>query len=319
MYKCKISVILPVYNSANYLRRCVDSILAQSFEDFELILVNDGSTDKSGEICEEYALKDSRVCVFHKENGGVSSARNLGLDYVNGEVCVFVDSDDYIDKTYLEVLYSNGLYDLVVCGYMAEGRENYFYRPYPNEEYTCIKDLLNKNRRFSNPICRGYKSSIIKKNNIRFDENLHLYEDLIFNLDYCQYVSSAKTYSDCLYHYISTPNSLSSRTYSWSYLESIVNHIDNKISSLEKRHNWDGSEMLSSYVWDLIRRYMTFLQVNKPITTIARELCVIRSNLVVLKMLNNSSEYKSIFRKFFDFLMCGELYLLAALVLKIEI
>lgn len=106
-----------------------------------------------------------------------------------------------------------------------------------------------------------------------------------------------------------------------SYKGLLKNLLDasDKISSLERRHNWDGSEMLSSYVWDLIRRYMTFLQVNKPITTIARELCVIRSNLVVLKMLNNSSEYKSIFRKFFDFLMCGELYLLAALVLKIEI
>ena len=81
----KISVIVPVYKAEAYLHRCVDSILAQTFQDFEVLLVNDGSPDKSGEICDEYARKDKRVRVFHKENGGVSSARNMGLDNARGE------------------------------------------------------------------------------------------------------------------------------------------------------------------------------------------------------------------------------------------
>ena len=98
----KISVIIPVYNAESTLRRCVDSVLAQTFTDFECLLINDGSKDKSGEICDEYARKDSRVRVFHKENGGVSSARNVGLDNARCEWITFVDSDDYFQQGFLE-------------------------------------------------------------------------------------------------------------------------------------------------------------------------------------------------------------------------
>ena len=94
----KISVIIPVYNAESTLRRCVDSVLAQTFTDFECLLINDGSKDKSGEICDEYAIRDSRVRVFHKENGGVSSARNVGLDNATGEWIAFVDSDDWVGR-----------------------------------------------------------------------------------------------------------------------------------------------------------------------------------------------------------------------------
>ena len=103
----KISVIVPVYNTEKYLHRCIDSILAQTFTDFELLLIDDGSKDNSGAICDEYAAKDSRVRVFHKENGGVSSARNLGLDNVRGEWVTFVDSDDWVEKEYIELFVKN--------------------------------------------------------------------------------------------------------------------------------------------------------------------------------------------------------------------
>ena len=96
-----MSVIVPVYNTEQYLHRCIDSILTQTYTDFELLLIDDGSKDKSGDICDEYALKDSRIRVFHKENGGVSSARNLGLDNAAGEWITFVDSDDWIIESYL--------------------------------------------------------------------------------------------------------------------------------------------------------------------------------------------------------------------------
>ncbi len=98
----KISVIVPVYNVEKYLRRCIDSILSQTFSDFELLLIDDGSKDKSGDICDEYVAKDVRIKVFHKANAGVSSARNLGLDKAKGEFIFFVDSDDFLDKTHLE-------------------------------------------------------------------------------------------------------------------------------------------------------------------------------------------------------------------------
>lgn len=103
----KVSVIIPVYNAEKYLRKCLDSVLAQSFADFEVLLINDGSTDGSGKICDDYAQKDARVKVFHKENGGVSSARNLGLDNATGDWIVFVDSDDYVEKNYFEVINNN--------------------------------------------------------------------------------------------------------------------------------------------------------------------------------------------------------------------
>ena len=93
-----ISIIVPVYNSEKTLNRCVDSILSQTFQDWELLLIDDGSTDRSGKLCDEYALKDQRIKVFHKKNGGVSSARNIGLDHAKGEWITFIDSDDEIPK-----------------------------------------------------------------------------------------------------------------------------------------------------------------------------------------------------------------------------
>ncbi len=103
----KVSVIVPVYNTEKYLPRCIESILAQTFTDFELILVNDGSTDNSGKICDIYASKDSRVIVIHKENGGVNRARETGVNVATTDWITFVDSDDTITNNYIELLYSN--------------------------------------------------------------------------------------------------------------------------------------------------------------------------------------------------------------------
>ena len=102
-----ISVIVPVYNAEMYLHRCIDSVLAQTYQNFELLLIDDGSKDSSGTICDEYAAKDARVRVFHKEIGGVSSARNVGLDHAQDEWITFVDSDDYIEEK--EYVYTRGL------------------------------------------------------------------------------------------------------------------------------------------------------------------------------------------------------------------
>ncbi|MCB8516908.1 glycosyltransferase, partial [Enterococcus durans] len=100
---CEISIIVPIYNVEQYLRKCVDSILAQTFTDFEVILVDDGSPDNSGAICDEYAKLDSRVRVIHKENGGLSDARNAGIEIAKGKYLGFVDSDDFIDKDMYEI------------------------------------------------------------------------------------------------------------------------------------------------------------------------------------------------------------------------
>ena len=111
-----VSIIVPVYKAEQWLHRCVDSILAQTMADFELLLINDGSPDRSGEICDEYAAQDSRVRVFHKENGGVSSARNLGLDNAQGEWISFIDADDWVEKEYLEGVTENLDADMILGG-----------------------------------------------------------------------------------------------------------------------------------------------------------------------------------------------------------
>ncbi len=131
----KISVIVPVYKVEQYLRRCVDSVLAQTLEDFELILVDDGSPDHSGEICEEYAAKDSRVRVIHKKNGGLSDARNAGIDVAKGDWLFFCDSDDVIHKDCLRIL---------LCSLeraqaqIAVGAFQRFSGDMPTENYTTV-------------------------------------------------------------------------------------------------------------------------------------------------------------------------------------
>ena len=117
----EVSIIVPVYQVEKYIRQCVDSILAQTFTDFELILVDDGSKDRSGEICDEYAGMDERVKVIHKENGGLSDARNRGMDQATGKYFMFVDSDDYIAPTMVESLYSRILCenaDIAACNFL---------------------------------------------------------------------------------------------------------------------------------------------------------------------------------------------------------
>lgn len=107
----KISIIVPVYKAEKYIHKCIDSILAQTFANFEILLINDGSPDKSGKICDEYAKKDKRVRVFHKENGGVSLARQLGNDNATGEYTIHADPDDWIEPNMLEELYAKAVED----------------------------------------------------------------------------------------------------------------------------------------------------------------------------------------------------------------
>ena len=111
---CEISIIVPVYNVEKYLKKCVKSILNQTLDNYEVILVDDGSTDSSGDICERLQSEDNRIKVFHKKNGGLSDARNYGVRYSSGKYITFIDSDDYIRKDYLEILYNSILYNSIL-------------------------------------------------------------------------------------------------------------------------------------------------------------------------------------------------------------
>ena len=138
-----ISVIAPVYKVADLLPRCVDSILAQTYRNLEVILVDDGSPDNCGDICDEYAKKDRRVKVIHKKNGGISSARNAGIDICKGKYIMFIDSDDYISSTAIEHLYkditSTGA-DISICDYVSFSDRVKVKNKYPKKVFTVTGD-----------------------------------------------------------------------------------------------------------------------------------------------------------------------------------
>ena len=206
-----ISIIIPVYNAEKYLRRCIDSVLSQSFTDFELILVDDGSKDKSPQICDEYASQDTRVRVIHKANGGVSAARNDGLDIAKGEYITFIDSDDWVERDYLSTLSNYRDYDIVFFshrliyedGYISE----FLFEAKEGDKQNIweIVASLRKNAVGSNfygyTWNKMFRRDIIEKYKIRFIEGLRISEDEVYTLDYCTHAKSIKVLPLCLYNY----------------------------------------------------------------------------------------------------------------------
>ena len=183
-----VSVIIPIYNRQKYLARCFDSIINQTVSDLEIILVDDGSADDSGRICDAYAEKDKRFRVIHKENGGVSSARNSGIDMMSGDYCCFVDSDDYVFENFIFVLLNNlKLHncDISVCGL---SKTDAVWNPTGTailNHREAQLSLFNERDGIKGYIGgKLFKTDIIKNNNIRFDENQALAEDLLFLFDY---------------------------------------------------------------------------------------------------------------------------------------
>lgn len=212
-----ISIIVPVYNVEPYLRKCIDSILAQTFKDFELILIDDGSPDQSGVILDEYAKKDSRTRVIHKENGGVSSARNAGIDIAQGEFIAFVDPDDTIDKNMYKILYDSILHfqvDIVVCPIKIINTINNDSRASSVWKETnsrinkdtiknkIIPELLS-GRTYNLYSCvnKLYKRSIFDELNIRFDENKHHGEDVRMNFILLTFIKDLVFIEKPLYNY----------------------------------------------------------------------------------------------------------------------
>jgi glycosyltransferase involved in cell wall biosynthesis len=172
-----ISIIIPVYNAEQYLHRCVDSILAQTYKNLEIILVNDGSKDNSGKICDEYAELDNRVRVIHKQNGGAASTRNAGLDVANGEYIAFIDSDDSIIPDMYDTLYnriSKSNADIAICGFVMIYPDFQRIIEVPNEKFYKIEELFYDwlyyyyQTLLSVPWNKLYKKQLIIENNIRF-------------------------------------------------------------------------------------------------------------------------------------------------------
>ena len=203
-----ITVIIPVYNSEKYLRECIDSVLVQTFTDFELLLINDGSTDASGKICDEYALKDARVKVFHKENGGVSSARNLGLSKALGEWIWFVDADDLVADisavfNNLHQLYDTKI-DCIMFGYKIFEQDNFHDNDFSgNFKSSQLLNTVEAMKQMYKPDYypyQGYvwsklfRKSVMDISQLSFDENIYFNEDRLFCFNFFD-----KMQGKCLY------------------------------------------------------------------------------------------------------------------------
>lgn len=212
----KISVIVPVYNVEKYIHQCIDSILGQTFIDFELLLIDDGSPDNCGAICDDYAVKDPRVRVFHQENAGVSAARNKGLDEARGEWISFVDSDDWLDEAhlnnYMRKIDCCNSADLIFQGYKLVANNIYRDNNIKISKSTnaLLKSVLILELRdlFGWTWIKIFKRDFIVMHSLRFDESLSIGEDYLFTLNYCQYIKSVEVVYSSTYYYRVRSNSL---------------------------------------------------------------------------------------------------------------
>lgn len=208
-----ISIIVPVFNVEKYIHKCIDSILCQNYDSFELILVNDGSTDNSGKFCDEYAFKFQNVKVIHQKNGGLSNARNTGISNAVGKYLWFVDSDDWISENAISIIASEVFDDLEILG---------FYESKFIEKHCKLIDRLNmktigitsgnlyiaQNVKFVPAVCfYVYKADFLIQNNLLFKEKL-IHEDDYFNLQCFSLVKRIKKINKVLYYYRIRDNSI---------------------------------------------------------------------------------------------------------------
>ncbi len=205
-----ISVIVPIYNSEKYLERCISSIIAQSFSDIEILLIDDGSKDKTAEICKKYVISDNRVKYYRKENGGVASARNLGLSKAKGSYITFVDSDDYIGKNYLKKMaeqITDEKYTLIQCGLTLEKedcRTQLSYEKMKCNQKEYVRMVISRQIPiflFQTTVSKLYNRKVIVENKLLFNENVPISEDCLFNTQLMPFIDAYCYVDSNLYYY----------------------------------------------------------------------------------------------------------------------
>lgn len=269
-----ISIIIPVYKVEKYICRCVDSLLVQTFEDFEIILIDDGSPDGSARICDEYASKDLRVKVIHQPNGGVSSARNAGLDLAKGKWVCFVDPDDSVEKDYLASFFSLGNPDsscLVMQGlnYVNSTGEKLIRRV----EFPLIKmDMISLSQydNFHNfaflheggPYNKLYCKEIIQNEGIRFDTGMSYHEDHIFYFTYLLQINNIWSISGARYNYYSNPGSLVHRIHPYDKLQNAYFQLRSLLEKVLLHFSIHDNSYLAS-----IRTFICYIHFKAVCTT----------------------------------------------------
>lgn len=272
----KLSIIVPIYNAEKYIDNCMRSIYAQSFSDYEIILVNDGSADNSAAICREYQKKDSRVTYIEKENGGAGSARNAGMDAARGEYLAFPDVDDSFEPEMYAELYAlaeSGDYDVVFSGVKYYTQLDDGSLSYSRTQN--IKALTYTDRRqcrdnimeffptttiFDVPWNKLYKRSIVTENHIRFTD-IRRCQDAVFNIDFFNCINSAASIDKAYYHYMENTVADVRRKFPKNYIDIIIYYHTHLMEILRNWGVYDGNIRVhydSSYVlviYDCADRY----------------------------------------------------------------
>lgn len=271
----KISIIVPVYNVEKYLHQCIDSVLAQTFTDWELLLIDDGSPDRSGEICDDYAVKDSRIRVFHKPNGGVSSARNLGLDNAHGEYITFLDSDDWLEPTYLsDFLIVDNDADLYLQGYSDFFKNKISQTkqfPFTGVFYDFSTTFCygEDNNMLNSPVCKLFRRNIVKSNKIQFDLHTSYGEDHLFVLDFLFFCNSIGVSNKVGYVYNHHEESLTSRNIPYKELLYYTNNGSYKLLKFVHAKKISGYDCIFKkwYASNIIKTILSYFDnVNKDNT-----------------------------------------------------
>lgn len=254
-----VSIIIPVYNVEKYLDRCVESIVKQTYENIEILLVDDGSPDNSPKMCDEWAKKDNRVKPIHKKNGGVSSARNMGIEKANGEYISFVDSDDWIVPTYIEEMLNeliNKNADYITCGYKRVYNDEHIdlfnsdgeIKVIDSDEY--LKNVMN--------VLPGYgftHMKLIKKEligDVRFDESIKVAEDALFNAMLCKNIKNVVVYNKPLYNYFFNENSVVRKF--------DMNYANKYLDAMNAMYNYVGSN--NKDIYNYIAFHVLLICVN---------------------------------------------------------
>lgn len=265
---CKelISIIVPVYNAEAYIENCITSMLNQTYDNFELLLINDGSKDDSLSMCLKYAERDNRIKVYDKPNGGASSARNLGLKYVKGQYIVFVDIDDFLSRNYLENLYSaakEGNYDIVQCNYEIVNNQ-YQEEKYVGFNKNDIREITKVqalNNRLYKVTLWGKIYSLKLFKNFRFKEGI-IYEDDASYYIFIDRANKIAVLDETLYYYYMSSNSVMRNENEMNM--DFIDIYNERINYFKKRNNIELLEgTYNRYCLVLMLAYSSCIYLNK--------------------------------------------------------
>lgn len=234
-----ISVIVPIYNADKYLHKCLNSLLSQTVNDFEVILIDDGSTDSSGSICDDYVRQDKRFIVVHKNNEGLSAARNDGIALAKGEWITFLDSDDWLSSPFFEVLFDNQDNEFIITSYRKWYSNDTSYIE-TFEKQSIGLNFLFKEDNYKVGLFTAwgkfYKTSIIKNYNLLFDPKISPGEDTLFNFHYLLYVDRVFVSNTVCYNWLDS-NGLTNRKRSLDCMMYTIDNTMNALNLLESKIN----------------------------------------------------------------------------------